>query len=546
MSEAGKLPDRPNLEWYRKAAKKKLDELRKRDPGAKLAEAQLAVAREHGFSSWRKLNSEIESALSPLVRFLVAATEGKLSSVRDALKFDPDLLNSTDEPGRACTPLHLACFSGRDRIEAVRLLLKAGADPNVTSGNDTTPLFDAARHGAFDIADELLAAGARHSLHDAVIMDRTDLVEQLIASDPPSIERVHPYTKTLPISHARSERLRKLLMAAGAMPVEDDAAVLRQVMRAIADHDAAKVRSLLRLAPHVVNHSGHWGGNPQPLHVAIESADIDVFHEVLHAGADVNGDNDAYGGWSPLMLAAHWKRHGMRGELLNRGAKVGLIEALMFGDDRKVRAILSDQPDVLKLRVSNDATPLHFARTSKAAKLLLEAGVSPLVTDKYGRTAVDAIAALGAVTRPLVHLLADHGAAVTPQILARIGSLKALREAVAGNSQVARDPEVLHEAVNAGHIAVVRWLLSKGADVNSRTQRGSLATPLHAAAFAGNLRMVKLLVERGADLHAIDLEHRTTPAHWARVALKMFNRTECLAVAEYLESQATAGKGTQT
>jgi ankyrin repeat protein len=587
MSEGTKLPDRPNLDWYRKAAKKRLEDLRKENPRARLADAQLAIAREHGFLSWRKLKSEIDSTIHPLYRFLVAATEGKLAGVREALKTHPDLLNRVDEGGctalhavvnaefhplthghlevlryllsldpnlealenigniGACTPLHLACFSGLDRLPAVQLLLAAGANPNVTSGNGTTPLFDAARHSAFDIADILLKAGARPSLHDAVIMNREDLVAQLIAADPAAIERVHPYTKTLPISHARSERIRSLLVAAGAKPPEDDAAMVRQLLRAIADHDSAKVRSLLRLAPHVVNHSGahpNWGGLPQPLHVAIESADLDVFMEVLHAGADVDGDNDAYDGWSPLMLAAHWKRDDMRDELLRRGAKVGLIEALMFGDDKKVRSILRDNAGVLDQPVPNGATPLHFARTRASAKMLLDAGVSPLAKDKYGRTAVEAIAALGVATTPVIRLLADHGAQVTSQIHARLGSLQALRKVAAHDSQAILDPEILHEAVNAGHAKIVRWLLDRGADVNARSARGSKATPLHAAAFAGNLEIVRLLVERGADLNAIDREHQTTPAHWARVALKMFNRDACLTVAEYLEDQISRRK----
>jgi hypothetical protein len=43
------------------------------------------------------------------------------------------------------------------------------------------------------------------------------------------------------------------------------------------------------------------------------------------------------------------------------------------------------------------------------------------------------------------------------------------------------------------------------------------------------------LVTKGADLRALDREHEATPAHWARVALKAFNRKHGEAVAEYLE-----------
>ena len=55
-----KLPDRASLEYLKKLAKDRLQELRRSDPRAKLATALLAVAREHGFSSWRALKAEIE------------------------------------------------------------------------------------------------------------------------------------------------------------------------------------------------------------------------------------------------------------------------------------------------------------------------------------------------------------------------------------------------------------------------------------------------------------------------------------------------------
>ena len=47
------LPDRPNLEYLKKVAKDRLHDLQRSDPAAQLADAQLAVAREHGFASWR-------------------------------------------------------------------------------------------------------------------------------------------------------------------------------------------------------------------------------------------------------------------------------------------------------------------------------------------------------------------------------------------------------------------------------------------------------------------------------------------------------------
>ncbi|HKV09970.1 MAG TPA: hypothetical protein VJ725_17655, partial [Thermoanaerobaculia bacterium] len=61
MSDPSPLPDSPNLDWLRKQAKRRLQELRQASPGARLADAQLEVARQHGFSSWRALKAHIDS-----------------------------------------------------------------------------------------------------------------------------------------------------------------------------------------------------------------------------------------------------------------------------------------------------------------------------------------------------------------------------------------------------------------------------------------------------------------------------------------------------
>src|SRR5438034_9771541 len=58
------LPDRPSLEYLKKLATERLRELQRGDASAQLADAQLAVAREQGFASWRKLRAHLD-ALRP-------------------------------------------------------------------------------------------------------------------------------------------------------------------------------------------------------------------------------------------------------------------------------------------------------------------------------------------------------------------------------------------------------------------------------------------------------------------------------------------------
>lgn len=54
------LPRRPSLEWLRKRAKRLLADLRAATPDAHLFDAQLRLARDHGFSSWRVLKEHVD------------------------------------------------------------------------------------------------------------------------------------------------------------------------------------------------------------------------------------------------------------------------------------------------------------------------------------------------------------------------------------------------------------------------------------------------------------------------------------------------------
>src|SRR5258707_12386456 len=55
------LPSRPNLEQYRKQAKDLLRRWKASDPKTtdKLSDAQHAIAREHGFETWKRFTEEI-------------------------------------------------------------------------------------------------------------------------------------------------------------------------------------------------------------------------------------------------------------------------------------------------------------------------------------------------------------------------------------------------------------------------------------------------------------------------------------------------------
>jgi ankyrin repeat protein len=391
-SAPASLPPRPSLEWLRKTAKDRLAQLRTTEPAAKLADAQLALAREYGFPSWRKLKAYVEEK---------AAEQAK---------------------------------------------------------------------------------------------------EQAAQPEPPTLEQI----------------MDAFLERVGTGKIDD-------------------VRAILGAAPNLVNAVGphpFWGGRPQALHVAVEGGRRDMFDLLLERGADVNGTNDQYDLWSPLMLAINRDKTDMRDELVRRGARVGLLEALMLRDDNRVDELLGS--GALPEIAPNGGSILAFAHTTHAIDRLIALGAKTDVKDRWGSTPIDAMSRMGPAGQPLVQHMIAHGVPAAPKEYARLGDLDTLARMVDADPSVARLDSVMMAAVDFKHYALVEWLLARGANVNARAEAQSRHTALHSAAWNGDLRMAQLLVAAGADPAARDEQYNGTPQGWAETSVEITNNPKCAEVAAYL------------
>jgi ankyrin repeat protein/flagellar basal body-associated protein FliL len=85
-----------------------------------------------------------------------------------------------------------------------------------------------------------------------------------------------------------------------------------------------------------------------------------------------------------------------------------------------------------------------------------------------------------------------------------------------GSNQKAVDKEgdtLLHKAVDKWNLAVIKFLVSKGADVNAANLKK--VTPLYLATLRNDNEIIKFLVSSGANINVRESEYNSTPLHQA-------------------------------
>ncbi len=198
------LPLRASVEWLKKTAKDRLDELRLSSPEAKLHDAQLELAREYGFPNWRAMIEHVETVreqlqkvfpvlatfpiaketIDPndpqLLSLLEAVRAGDVAVVSQILAVRPALASSYGPWGQ--TALHVAAQFNDARLAIVLLAHDADPDLQIRDSGHNALSWAATCH-AMDFARALVRLAVQPDLYAAAGLGLLEQVQGSFAED---------------------------------------------------------------------------------------------------------------------------------------------------------------------------------------------------------------------------------------------------------------------------------------------------------------------------------------------------------------------------
>jgi ankyrin repeat protein len=472
------LPANPNLDWLKKTAKRRLVQLRTSQPDAKLHQAQLALAHDYGFKSWRALKAHVDS-INPTFRdrdrVFDAARAGDVEIVRRAFAsgFDPA---TPDSDGR--TVFQIAKERKHEQVEMLARDLQGGKTRPDDEMQAIQAIMRAAQSGDLDT----LRAGL-----DA-----------------------HP----------------EWIDALGG-GFEKAAALHLAVLR----NQHAATRLLIERGADL--NRREFPDNAAPLHFAAIHGDLETIRLLVEAGADVDGNGDDHGvgvlGWATCFGDV---RQEVADYLLDHGAKLNLWTAIALDRADDLRAMVAKDRSLLAARMTRNqhrCTPLHHAVRKKRLRivqLLLELGADPNARDATGATALTTASEVGADAGIVAAL---QRAGLMPDLLTTVNmghyseAEAMLRDDPSRIGPDGGETIALHVAVNRRNLATIRWLLAHGIDVNAKRRMWDINhTALHMTIESGAIEIARLLLDAGADPNVRDDRHHATALGWA----EFFGRDE--------------------
>lgn len=192
-----------------------------------------------------------------------------------------------------------------------------------------------------------------------------------------------------------------------------------------------------------------------------------------------------------------------------------LIDAAKKGHMDQVKAILDAQPELVTAKTPGGVSAILLAvyyRHPETAEVFVAHGAKLSMAEACSLGKADQVAAYLKSDPKLASDRSPDGYPVTGMAVffGHPDVARMLIEAGADVNQAATNAQkvaVIHSAVAAPNLDIVRLLIQKGVNVNV-AQAGGF-TPLHEAAAQGDRAMAELLIQAGADLSARTTDGQT-------------------------------------
>ena len=257
-----------------------------------------------------------------------------------------------------------------------------------------------------------------------------------------------------------------------------------------------ELAELLRKEPNLVSSRG--GDGQTPLHFA---KSIEVAELLLGSGADVDArDLDHESTPAQWMLDG---RTEVARYLIERGCKTDILMAAALGDVALVDKHLLQDPDSIRMRVSDEWFPM-VGRGSGGTIYQWTLGwyVSAVQVAKAKgfQSLSSKLMQQCPVEEKLLNACWLHDAATAKSVKVEEWSASGRRH--------------LAHACRNNDMKAAQLLLEAGCPVDGTSQHRG--TALHWAAWHGNLELVRLLLASGAALDGVSNDFRATPLGWAR------------------------------
>jgi ankyrin repeat protein len=488
------------------------------------------------------------AADDPLVH---AAASGDMPAVRTLLRQAHDV---DARAGDGSTALHWAVRA--EDPDTVNALLRAGAHVGVANALGVTPAYVAAELGNAAILRRLLEAGADVKTADAsgdtllmaaVRAGNADTVDLLLERGAPVNAGEH--TALMWAARRNDTAIMKRLLARGAEVDARTHVGERPVARPPGAGGGSHGVGIVRSGVPPQGEQQPTPGGMTPLLFAARDGHVDAAALLLEAGAGVDAADP--NGITPLVMALTNAHFGVAKLLLERHANPGRADwwgrmplwAAVDARNLPVRSgTLADENGVdrqaafeviaalLDRGVDVNARVKEFP---PARRYLLTLGTREWV-DVTGQTAFIRAAQAGDVA--VMRLLLSKGA--DPRI-ATFNGTTALMAAAGVNWVVG---ETFFESPTRW-IEAVQLCLDQGIDVNAANAMGLQA--VHGAANRGSDDIIELLARHGAELDRPDKEGRT-PYVWAKGVFLATNSPVAKPSTMALLDRLTSGAASRT